>query len=177
MYLRNSSLNNLICYTRHGVDERVYRLEFVSNQPFTDDEFKRWKESLVKNVFWYDNQLTQYIICLILTHVKNLSLPTLREIETKSKEIESYVNYRFKDEDVDFIVKEKRRFIKDSNRYVEKKLELIKTREKALEENDSSLIREIEEQIAELNGKSETIDAKRKGNFNKLAYKIHNLIF
>ncbi len=52
---------------------------------------------------------------------------------------------------------------------MEKKLELIKTREKALEENDSSLIREIEEQIAELNGKSETIDVKRKGNFNKLA--------
>jgi hypothetical protein len=79
------------------------------------------------------------------------------------------VNYRFKDEDVDFIVKEKKRFIKDSNRCVEKKLELIKTREKAFEENDESLVREIDEQIAELNGKSETIDVKRKGNFNKLA--------
>ena len=27
---------------RHGQQERVFRLEFVSNQSFTDSEFARW---------------------------------------------------------------------------------------------------------------------------------------
>jgi RNA polymerase-associated protein RTF1 len=35
---------------RHGSEERTYRLEFISNQPFTDDEFKRWKETMEKSV-------------------------------------------------------------------------------------------------------------------------------
>ena len=35
---------------RHGEEERIYRLEFVSNQLFTDIEFSRWKESMIKEV-------------------------------------------------------------------------------------------------------------------------------
>ncbi len=35
---------------RHGEDERTYRLEFVSNQLFTDNEFNRWKESMNRAV-------------------------------------------------------------------------------------------------------------------------------
>ena len=31
---------------RHGHSERVYRLEFVSNQDFTDSEFFKWKEAM-----------------------------------------------------------------------------------------------------------------------------------
>lgn len=35
---------------RHGTDERDYRLEFISNQPFTEDEFNRWKSTMEKKV-------------------------------------------------------------------------------------------------------------------------------
>ncbi len=35
---------------RHGEDERTYRLEFVSNQLFTDNEFTRWKEAMNRGV-------------------------------------------------------------------------------------------------------------------------------
>ena len=31
---------------RHGNQERVFRLEFVSNQRFTETEFARWKEEV-----------------------------------------------------------------------------------------------------------------------------------
>lgn len=31
---------------RHGGDTRVFRLEFVSNQEFTDNEFMKWKEAV-----------------------------------------------------------------------------------------------------------------------------------
>lgn len=98
-----------------------------------------------------------------------MPLPTQKEIDTKSKEINTYVNYRFKDEDVDYIVKEKKRFQKDSDRFIEKKLELMKAREKAVEENDTEKLKEVDEQIEELNEKVKDIDVKRKGNFNMLA--------
>ena len=31
---------------RHGDQERVFRLEFVSNQRFTESEFNRWLEEV-----------------------------------------------------------------------------------------------------------------------------------
>lgn len=31
---------------RHGSDQRVFRLEFVSNQEFTESEFMKWKEAV-----------------------------------------------------------------------------------------------------------------------------------
>lgn len=31
---------------RHGSDSRVFRLEFVSNQEFTESEFMKWKEAV-----------------------------------------------------------------------------------------------------------------------------------
>jgi hypothetical protein len=35
---------SLLC--RHGNDQRVFRLEFVSNQEFTESEFMKWKEAV-----------------------------------------------------------------------------------------------------------------------------------
>ena len=31
---------------KHGTQERVFRLEFVSNSDFTDSEFTKWKETV-----------------------------------------------------------------------------------------------------------------------------------
>lgn len=36
---------------RHGGDTRVFRLEFVSNQEFTESEFMKWKEAVRKSVW------------------------------------------------------------------------------------------------------------------------------
>lgn len=33
---------------RHGGDTRVFRLEFVSNQEFTESEFMKWKDAVRK---------------------------------------------------------------------------------------------------------------------------------
>ena len=48
--MSNKFINSFFFSVRHGGDERIYRLEFVSNQPFSDNEFIRWKESLQKEV-------------------------------------------------------------------------------------------------------------------------------
>ena len=132
---------------RHGNEERTYRLEFVSNQPFTDDEFKRWKEALVK---------------------ANVALPSLRDVEHKSKELQTYVNYRFKDEDIDCIVREKKRFAKDTNTIAEKKIELLKEKEIAEQRNDLARVKEVEQLIEDLNEKAIEGLEKRSGSFNML---------
>ena len=38
---------------RHGQQDRVFRIEYVSNQGFTESEFQRWKEEVnsIKNYF------------------------------------------------------------------------------------------------------------------------------
>ena len=36
--------NYNIC--RHAAQERVFRMEYVSNSPFTESEFTKWKEEV-----------------------------------------------------------------------------------------------------------------------------------
>lgn len=40
----------LLFLCRHGGDTRVFRLEFVSNQEFTESEFMKWKDAVRKSV-------------------------------------------------------------------------------------------------------------------------------
>lgn len=133
---------------RHGADERTYRLEFISNQNFTDDEFNRWKDEMEK---------------------KNFRLPTLSDVDLKSKEIQSFVDYSMKEEDLDFIQQEKKKFAKNDDKIVEKKLDLLHKREHALEANDVKLVQEIDAKIQELNEKADSLSTKRSGSFNLLA--------
>jgi hypothetical protein len=90
-------------------------------------------------------------------------------VEQKSKELQSFVNYRFKDDDFDYIVQEKRRFVKNDDKIAEKKITLLKEREAAVQANDPERIKEIDSQIDELNEKAIDINTKRSGNFNMLA--------
>ncbi|RNA03834.1 RNA polymerase-associated RTF1 -like protein [Brachionus plicatilis] len=133
---------------RHGADERTYRLEFISNQPFSDDEFSRWKSAMEK---------------------KSLRLPTLSDVDTKCKEIQSFVEYSLKEEDLDFIQQEKKKFSKNDDKIVEKKLELLKKREEARQSNDMAQVEEIDLKIQELNQKADVLSAKRSGNFLMLS--------
>lgn len=70
------------CYIifRHGTAERVYRLEFVSNQGFSDTEFSKWKETI---------------------YIAGMQLPTKRDVELKLLDIRSALNYKFKETDIE----------------------------------------------------------------------------
>ena len=63
--------------------ERVYRLEFVSNQGFTDSEFNKWRETMMLN---------------------GLSLPSVYDIESKVADIKFAMNYSFKESDVEAVL-------------------------------------------------------------------------
>ena len=69
-----------IFYKRYGGSERVYRLEFVSNQDFTDTEFFKWKETMM---------------------TQGYTLPGSAELQRKLKELQEAHQYKFKDDDVD----------------------------------------------------------------------------
>ena len=45
LFLRNGN-DSYVFVVRHGDQERVFRLEFVSNQRFTESEFNRWLEEV-----------------------------------------------------------------------------------------------------------------------------------
>jgi len=148
VYTLGSTKTNKGFKLRHGEEERTYRLEFVSNQLFTDIEFSRWKESMIK---------------------ENLRLPTQAEIEVKSKELQAYNTYRFTDSDIDYIINEKKRFSQKSDKIAEKKIELLKEREEAEQMNELDRVKEIDQIINDLNEKSTDLNIKRNGNFNLLA--------
>ena len=70
----------MILFSRYGGSERVYRLEFVSNQDFTDSEFFKWKETMM---------------------TQGYTLPTTDEVQRKLKDLQDAHQYKFKDDDVD----------------------------------------------------------------------------
>jgi RNA polymerase-associated protein RTF1 len=35
---------------RHGNNERIFRLEYVSNNEISEEEFQRWREAMIKQV-------------------------------------------------------------------------------------------------------------------------------
>ena len=74
------SVHNHSLFYRHGLAERVYRLEFVSNQDFSESEFTKWKETVM---------------------LSGMSVPTTEEITKKEKEIKEALTYRMNEEDID----------------------------------------------------------------------------
>ena len=72
--------SNLVMFFRHGTAERVYRLEFVSNQPFTDSEFSMWRETMVAS---------------------DLKVPSLRQVEKKAIALKEASAYCYKESDID----------------------------------------------------------------------------
>ena len=93
----------------------------------------------------------------------------MRQVENKGKELQSFINYRFKDEDLDHIIQEKKRFVKDTDKIADRKIALLKQREEAVQTNEPERVKEIDLLIEELNEKAIEVNTKRSGNFNLLA--------
>lgn len=134
---------------RHGSSDRVFRLEFISNQDFTDSEFQKWKE-----------------VCLN----SNIEMPTVELIENKLQEIKEAFVYEFKDEDVQKIIEEKNRFRKHPTNYAMKKTCLMKERYAAVLRGEDKLARELTIQIEELEERASELDKKRSSSISLISY-------
>jgi len=79
---------------KHGTNERVFRLEYVSNNEISDVEFQRWREAMIK---------------------QGIPLPTLDDQEMKIKQIEKCKHYVYNNSDITKIVEEKKTISKNAD--------------------------------------------------------------
>ncbi|XP_061395836.1 RNA polymerase-associated protein Rtf1 [Musca vetustissima] len=134
---------------KHGAQERVFRLEFISNQEFTESEFTKWRD-----------------IC----SQQNVQMPLISLIEQKLNDIKIALNYEFKDEDVDKIIEEKNRFRNRPTNYAMKKTCLMKERDAALLRGDYELSQELSQQIEELESRASELDKRRSSSISLISY-------
>ncbi|BFG05064.1 RNA polymerase-associated protein Rtf1 [Drosophila madeirensis] len=134
---------------KHGTQERVFRLEFISNQEFTENEFKKWKDSCQE---------------------QHVQMPSMELIDIKANDIKKALNYEFKDEDVDKIVEEKNRFRNRPTNYAMKKTCLMKERDAAMLRGDYDIAQDLSQQIDELENRASELDKRRSHTLNLISY-------
>ncbi|XP_040188056.1 RNA polymerase-associated protein RTF1 homolog [Rana temporaria] len=149
VYQLGSSRTNKGLQLRHGSDQRVFRLEFVSNQEFTESEFMKWKEAMFS---------------------AGMQLPTLDEVNKKELSIKEAMNYKFNDQDIEDIVKEKGRFRKAPSNYAMKKTQLMKDKAMAEEAGEPDRAKQIQDQLNELEERAEALDRQRTKNISAISY-------
>ena len=134
---------------RHGSSERVYRLEFVSNQDFTDNEFFKWRETMA---------------------FQGMSLPTLGELEKKQADIKEALSHKFKDSEIDVIIEERQRFRKNPHNYAVRKTQLMKQKDMAEVEGNEERVAELQITLDELEERATELDARRTSNISSISY-------
>uniref|UniRef100_A0A3P9Q1Y6 RNA polymerase-associated protein RTF1 homolog n=1 Tax=Poecilia reticulata TaxID=8081 RepID=A0A3P9Q1Y6_POERE len=149
VYQLGTTRTNKGLQLRHGADTRVFRLEFVSNQEFTESEFMKWKEAMI---------------------VAGMQVPTLDEITKKEQSIKEAMNYKFNDKDIEDIVKEKDRFRKAPPNYAMKKTQLLKDKAMAEENGDGEKVKTIQDELNELEERAEALDRQRTKNISAISY-------
>ncbi|KAK5857957.1 hypothetical protein PBY51_011165 [Eleginops maclovinus] len=149
VYQLGTTRTNKGLQLRHGGDTRVFRLEFVSNQEFMENEFMKWKEAMI---------------------VAGMQVPTLDEITKKEQSIKEAMNYKFNDKDIEDIVKEKDRFRKAPSNYAMKKTALLKDKAMAEESGDGDKVKTIQDQLNELEERAEMLDRQRTKSISAISY-------
>nr|XP_014354064.1 PREDICTED: RNA polymerase-associated protein RTF1 homolog [Latimeria chalumnae] len=156
VYQLGSTRTNKGLQLRHGSDQRVFRLEFVSNQEFTESEFMKWKEAMFS---------------------AGMQFPTLDEITKKELAIKEALNYKFNDQDIEEIVKEKERFRKAPPNYAMKKTQLLKEKAMAEESGDPDKAKMIQDQLNELEERAEALDRLRTKNISAISCMMCSIVF
>lgn len=134
---------------KHGKQERVFRLEFVSNQDFTETEFSKWKEVIM---------------------IDGMQLPTVEDVNKKGKDIQDAMNYQYKEDDIETIVKEKERFKKNPHNYAMKKTQLLKNKEMAEQSGNEEDLQRIENELEQLEERAKELDKLRTSNISAISY-------
>lgn len=125
---------------RHGKHERVFRAQFISNSPFTDSEFSKWKQTC---------------------ETEHVELPTIQHCEDKAESIRKALTYRYSSADVDKILASKEKFSKHPHNYAMTKAKLQKEREQHLDAGNHEQVEKLDQKLAELEERAEELDRKR----------------
>ncbi|XP_013145466.1 PREDICTED: RNA polymerase-associated protein Rtf1-like [Papilio polytes] len=134
---------------RHGTQDRVFRLEFVSNQEFTDNEFVKWHKAI---------------------RDAGKKAPTMDFVRGKISEVKEALMYEFKEEDIEKIVAEKERFRSHPTNYAMKKTQLMKERDVAQLRGDDELVMDLNAKIQELEDRASQLDKTRTSSIQSISY-------
>ena len=149
IYQLGNTKTNKSLKLRHGRQERVFRLEFVSNQEFTESEFFKWKETCA---------------------LQGISVPTADEIDQKIKDIKEAMAYEFKEDDIEKIVGEKARFRGTPYNYAMKKVQLMREKDAANCRGDDEIASRLTVEIGELEKRASDLDKKRSATISSISY-------
>ncbi|XP_050042077.1 RNA polymerase-associated protein RTF1 homolog [Dermacentor andersoni] len=134
---------------KHGKQERVFRLEFVSNQDFAESEFMKWKEVMA---------------------LEGASFPTTEEVIRKVKDIQDALNYQYKESDVETIVSEKQRFQRNPHNYAVRKTQLMKQKEMAEQKGDQEETQRLAGELEQLEERARELDKQRTSTISAISY-------
>ena len=133
---------------KHGKNERVFRAQFISNSPFTDSEFIKWKQTCED---------------------EHVEIPTVQVVEEKSEAIRKALTYRFSSHDVDKILQSKEKFSKHPHNYAMTKAKLQKEREQQVDAGNQEEVEKLDQKLADLEERAEDLDRKRTSSIASIA--------
>ena len=134
---------------RHGTSENMYRLEFVSNQDFTDSEFQKWKATMEN--------------C-------NMKLPTVKFIDEKAKAIKEALEHEYTNEEIDFIVKEKNKFRKNPRNFAQKKSDILMQKQMAETMGDYGEVEKLKADLEDLETEADRKSKIQNKGLNAISY-------
>lgn len=134
---------------RHGTQERVFRLEFVSNSPFSESEYNKWVEDCAAH---------------------GTDMLMMEQIARREKDIKGLVYYQYTSEDIDKMIEEKARFNRNPTNFAVAKTLLMKEKDMALEKGEDALVEELNEKLSELEDKANSLDKRRSATISSISY-------
>uniref|UniRef100_A0A8R1DRC7 Plus3 domain-containing protein n=1 Tax=Caenorhabditis japonica TaxID=281687 RepID=A0A8R1DRC7_CAEJA len=136
---------------QNGRQERLFRMQFVSNSEFHQVEFEEWLASCKENK----------------------SVPTVDVMDKKKLDIEKAVNHKFSDKEVDQILKEKSKFQKVPRNFAMTKAALAKQKELAQQTGDIREALRIQQEIDDIERHADELDKQRTKAISAIAFINH----
>lgn len=134
-----------------GKNERSFEMGICSDSPFTEDEFRWWKQHLLAD---------------------KLPLPSVKSVERKMKDLVTFKNHVLTDTEVRDIVERRQKLTANNGVGVSRVLQksaLQERRQVAVENGDTRLIEEIDRQLAKFENNVNKSDHSETRNLGKLA--------
>lgn len=147
--MQKGNRTNLGFRLNFGKSSKVFRAQFISNQPFTDSEFNKWKETCVS---------------------EHVDLPTFKHVDAKITNIQTALTYRFSSNDVDKILASKEKFAKGPKNYAMAKAKMMKEKANAQTEGNTELVEKMDLKLAELEERAEQLDKARCGSLSNISF-------
>jgi RNA polymerase-associated protein RTF1 len=131
------------CLVKVGNVERTFAMHFVSNRPFDEDDYIKWCNDL---------------------DAEGIPMPNREHFLRKKRDLHRAMNYQYTDEDIDYEIKEKKKFQDSSCNLAMKKTELIRAKAEAEDMNDYEKAREIQLALDELEEQAKQLEKSRSSS-------------